>query len=395
LSAYRFRAARADGEQVAGVLEAASEAAAASELAGRGLFTVELNAAGGDGPQARGMRRAELAAAFGGLAALLEAGMPLDRALASVAEDASARVAPVFSGARRRVSEGSSLSAALRAEGGVPPVVVGLLKAGEAYGRLGVASRRAAVQLERDAELAADIRGALAYPVFLAAVGGFSVMLIVGVVVPRFASLLGDLGQVLPPSTRLLLGLGDVVAAHGPLGALLLLGLALVFARAVREGRGRLLLHETLMTVPVVGAIRLGLATTRLCRALAGLVESGVPLLSALDHAGGAAGDLAVSERLARAKRDVTEGEGLAVALRRHGAASLAALRLVRYGEESGRLSEMLEKAAALEEAAARRALRSLVALIEPVMIVLFALLVAFVAAALLQAVYSVRPAGF
>jgi type II secretory pathway component PulF len=67
----------------------------------------------------------------------------------------------------------------------------------------------------------------------------------------------------------------------------------------------------------------------------------------------------------------------------------------VRYGEESGRLSEMLEKAAALEEAAARRALRSLVALIEPVMIVLFALLVAFVAAALLQAVYSVRPAGF
>jgi type II secretory pathway component PulF len=395
VTAFRYRAARADGEIVAGVLEAASGPAATSDLTVGGLFPIEVAEAGREGRPRAWLPRADLAVVFGGLAALLEAGLPLDRALAATEESVPPRLAPVFAETRRRVREGASLSRALQAAGGLPDVALGLLRAGEAHGRLAAAARRVAGELEREAELVAQLRAALAYPLFLAVVGGLSVTLIVTVVVPRFAALLGDLGRAVPVSTRLLLGLSSTLAHHGPLALVLAGAVAALVARALSLEPGRAALHRWLLGVPVVGRIRWGLATARACRALAGLLETGVPLLAALDLAREAAGDRAVAERLTRARQSVSEGERLASALRRHEVVTPGALRLARFGEESGRLAELLGQAGRLEEAAAHRALRTLVGLLEPLLIVGFGAVVAFVAAALLQAVYSVRPAGY
>lgn len=396
MTAFRYRAARSDGEQVSGIVEAATAAGAASDLAERGLFPLELREAGdAHGLPGPLLPRADLAEAFSGLAALLEAGLPLDRALGAVEASAPARLAPVFGAARRRVREGASLSAALAAQGGVPDLVCGFLAAGEAHGRLDVAARRAAAELEREAELRSQLRAALAYPTFLAAVGGLSVTIIVGVVIPRFAALLGDLGQTLPASTRFLIGSSHLVAAHG---AALLMATALVALgvwRATRPGPARAALHRRLLGLPLIGRIRWSLATSRACRALAGLLEAGVPLLGALDLARAAAGDRAIAARLAAARGSVSEGDRLGAALRRHKVFTPGALRLAAYGEEAGRVPQLLAQAARLEEAGAQRLLRTLVGLVEPLLIVGFGGVVAFVAAALLQAVYSVRPAGF
>jgi type II secretory pathway component PulF len=395
MTAFKYRAARPDGEHVAGVLEAATDAAAARDLSGRGLFALELRAEQPAAASRRALPTPELAAAFAGLAALLEAGMPLDRALAAAEESAGSPLAEAMAGARRRVREGSGLSAALEAEGGMPPLVIGILRAGEAHGRLAQAAGRVAAELEREVEMRAQVRAALAYPLFLSVVGGLSVTIIVTVVVPRFAALLGDLGQALPASTRLLLAVSRALAAHGVALLLLLAAIVIGIARTVRTDAGAAALHRRLLEVPLIGRIRMGLASARVCRALAGLLSTGVPLLAALEHARRAAGDGALADRLARAQQAVSEGDRLAVALKRHEALSPGALRLAHFGEESGRLAELLEKAAHIEEAAAHRSLRALVTLLEPALIVTFALVVAFVAAALLQAVYSVRPAGF
>ena len=215
---------------------------------------------------------------------------------------------------------------------------------------------------------------------------------IVGFVVPRFARLLGSEGRALPASTRLLVAASAALAHAALPGLLVLVVAALLLARALRTRDGQLELHRRLLALPLIGPLRLRLATARACGALASLLEAGVSMLAALELGGQAAADGAVGERIALARTDVDRGEPLALALRRHGALSPAALRLVAFGERSGRLAVFLRHAARLEAAAAQRAIQRLVTLLEPLLILAFGAAVAFVAAALLQAVYSVRP---
>jgi general secretion pathway protein F len=127
-------------------------------------------------------------------------------------------------------------------------------------------------------------------------------------------------------------------------------------------------------------------------RALGGMLRAGMPLLPALDAAREAAGDLAIAERLTRSRERVVRGAALAVALEREGALSAGALQLVVVGESSGRVADMALSAGNLAAQEAERGLHALVTALEPALIVAFGGLVAFTAAALLQAVYSLRP---
>ncbi|MGH7123558.1 MAG: type II secretion system F family protein, partial [Stellaceae bacterium] len=233
-------------------------------------------------------------------------------------------------------------------------------------------------------------RAALAYPALLATAGTISVAVIVLFVVPRFAAILGDLGETLPRATRILIGLSDVVRRYGLLLGAVAIGGTVAASAEIR--RRREAFHEWLLGLPVVGALRHSLATARVARTLAVLLDTGTPALQALSIAQGAAGDDAVSARLARARERVAEGTSLAMALTDTRALTPAGLQLLTVGEQSGRVGQVLFKAADLDESRAERSLRVLVGLLEPALIIAFAGLVAFVAAALLQAVYSVRP---
>jgi len=395
VTAFRYRAARLDGETVSGSVEAGSPAAALALVASRGLFMLELNAAPADGRGTRAAAASELGPALAGLAALLDAGLPADRALAAVAETASPRLRAALDAAGEHVRQGAALSDALASSGAVPALVVGYLRAGERRGRATGALERAAADLERRAETAARVRAALTYPAFLAVAGTVSVAVIGGFVVPRFAALLGEQGRALPASTRLLLGVSSLLRQWGLPALVALTAGGVALARWLATPPGQRALHAWLLEQPVVGALRLRFATARVCAALSGLLEGGVPMLAALDLAAQAGGDRAVAERVAAARAEVERGERLAPALRRHAALSAGALRLVAFGERSGRLPLFLAHAARLEESAAQRAVQRLVTLLEPGLMIGFAAIVAFVAAALLQAVYSVRPAGF
>jgi len=392
--AFRYRAVRADGERIVGRVSAGNATEAASDLGRRGLLPLEVRE---ERQEARiaSFGSGDLAQLLSGLAALLEAGLPVDRALATAGETAAPVLRELLAAAHDAVRQGARLSVALEGAGRLPPMVTGLVRSGEQSGRLAAAVARAAAELERTAELRAQVRAALTYPVFLTAAGTVAVATIVGFVLPRFAALLGDLGQALPASTRLLLGAAALAHRQALLLLVLAVAVAAAIAVAAQTAAARLAWHRWLLDMPVVGPMRHGLSGARFCRSLAGLLETGVPLLAALDAARDAAGDLAVAERVTAARGAVNEGERLAVALRREAALLPSALRLVAFGEHAGRLPAFLERAAQLDERAAQRSLRALVALIEPVLIVGFGAVVAFVAAALLQAVYSVRPGGF
>ena len=241
----------------------------------------------------------------------------------------------------------------------------------------------------------ARIVAALTYPVFLAVAGTVSIAVIAGLVVPRFAELLADQQRTLPATTRMLLFVSSsaVSLAHPALAVAVVAGLAL--ARWARTPAGTKYVHRLLLDLPLIGAVRLRFASARTCGALAGLLEAGVPLLAALDHAADACGDRAIRDRISGARLDVERGERLAHALRRHHVMTDQALRLVGFGETTGRLTVFFRHAARLDAAAAHRSMQRAIMLLEPMLILAFGAAVAFVAAALLQAVYSIRPAAF
>ena len=150
--------------------------------------------------------------------------------------------------------------------------------------------------------------------------------------------------------------------------------------------------HGLLLRLPGIGAIRWSGATARVATSLATLLDSGVPVRRAIALSARAAGDAAVAQRLLAAGERIAAGQGMATAFAATGALTPFSLRLIRAGEESGRVTAMMAHAAKLEQDHADRTTRTAVRLLEPLLIMTFAAIVALVAASLLQAVYSVRP---
>ncbi len=396
MTPFRYRAARADGAIVEGVVDAGSAGEAGVVIADRGLFTLAVTPLeSGDGVR-RPARRRDLAIVFQSVAALVSAGVPLERAVAASESLARGALRDALAQARARLREGQSFAQALAAARGVVPgVVLGMLRAGERGSQLAVALQQVATHLEQEAELVARVRQALAYPLLLSVVGVAAVLVIGAVIVPRFAELLGDMGQELPPATRLLL-IGSALLSH--YWFLLVPAIAAAVAATIEVARrpaSRRRIERALLATPFVGPVRHALATSRVARALGAMLSAGMPLLAALDAVREAAGDLAVGERLARARERVAQGAPLTGSLEREEVLASSGLQLVAVGESSGRLGEMCWRAGDLAAQEAERGLKTLVTLVEPALIVAFGGLVAFVAAALLEAVYSLRPGGF
>ncbi len=390
---FRYRAARADGRIVRGAIAAESEPDGLARLVAQGLHPLALEPLDRARSRHPCAGRRDLALAFRSVASLVTAGVPLERALASTESLAREplRGALVLAGTGLR--EGRTFADALaRSNGAIPPIAVDLVAAGERASQLPRALDELADHLEREAELSARVRQALAYPIVLLVAGAASVAIITTVVVPRFAEMLAEAGQQLPATTRLLLDAASLVRRGWLPGLLLLLLGTVSFAMWISRPEGRLHWHRALLALPVLGPVRHALATARLSRALAGMLASGMPLLSALAAARDVAGDAAVAERLSRAATEVSQGRPLTVALADDRVLRPHALQLVAVGESSGQLAVMLRRAGDLAAADAERLVSGAVRLLEPALVVLFGGLIAFVAAALLQAVYGLRP---
>ena len=327
------------------------------------------------------------------LATLLESGLPVRRALTALPQLVPASWRAALPSIQQAVREGTPLGTAFeRSSLGLPQVVIGMIRAGEAGSGLAAAVVRAAGYTEAQAATRAAVRSALAYPAVLAVAGLGSVGVLVGVVLPRFASILADLGQALPPTTRLVLHVAAAVRA-GALPMAFAGVLVFMLWRAwIATEDGAVRWHLFLLSLPLVGDVRRSAATARACAAGAALLESGVPLPTALLHAARAAGDAAISAHLLAARQAVIVGARPSQAIATHDAMTDVAAKLIRAGEETGALSSMMAHAGRLEGERAAGRLRMGVTLLEPALILAFSGIVGLVAAALLQAIYSVRP---
>lgn len=391
---FRYQALDSNGAIVRGSLHAYDQMDAVAALAAQGLTPVQVQEERGGRIGARSrMPASELAVGLRIMATLLEAGLPLRRAASTFELLAPPHWAPVVDALRPALRDGRGLSAALEeARVQVPAVVTGIVRAGEAGAAVPAALHAAADLAEATAATRAAIRSALAYPTLLLVAGCLSAAVLVGVVLPRFAAILADIGQRLPATTRLVLDGATVLRRLAvPTLVAVVCGFAL-FDRWFRREESRLVVHQFLLRIPIVGDLRHATATGRGSTALSALLGTGLSTPAALAYGADAVGDVAVAHRMRAARTAVIGGRSLSSSLEATNAYTPGAIRLIRAGEESGRVPAMLAHAGRLESQRAQDHVKRLVRLLEPALILVFAGFVGLIAAALLQAVYTVRP---
>lgn len=390
---FRYTAADMHGRLRRGVLRAAHHQDARARLIAERLTPIAISAERGRRSPRLRVSDADLAFGLRVLADLLDGGLSLIRALDTMDALVHASWKPVLPIVRQSIRSGASLSAALEDSGAsVPPAVLGLIRAGEHGAGLAGVVRQAAVHLETTAETRGALVAALTYPAFLALACVATTALLVMVVLPRFAVLLADIGRPLPATTRVVLDTAMFVSRWGPL----LFGVAaaglVVGAIWVRTPLGRQRWHAALLRFPVLGGVRHAWASAHVCATAGALLDGGVTLLAALDSGAKASGDAAVQARAVSAAAEIRQGSRPSDALQRNDTVTRACVLLIRTAEETGRMAQCMIRAAELERRRARTLTQRCMRLVEPSLVLLFGGGVAFIAASLLQAVYSTRP---
>lgn len=397
MTVYRYVAKRSPIERETGRIEARSSPEALHQLAARGLAVLRLDrvdAAAGSEAGVRGTVPAvETANALRQIADLLEAGVPLLKAVRLTrAQTKRPVLANALETTAKALGEGLSLSAGLSRNPALfRPIVLALVRAGEAAGAVAPALRRIADQAERDEELRSRVRAALVYPAFVVSVGLLTSGFLVVFVVPRLAEMLADSGQTLPGPTRLLIGLSELT--RRPSVGLAALGATAVLAFALRGGLFRPLregwVHGT-QRLPVWGNICRQQALARTTGALAALLEGGVPIIDALKHTIEIAGIDEYRNALRYVIGRVEQGTTLSVALNETNAFPTVLGQMVAVGEEGDGLVPALNKISVTFERSAERSLKMLSAILEPLLILAVGGFTAFLVAALLLPVFEV-----
>jgi general secretion pathway protein F len=409
VTAFRYAAADTAGKEETGVIEADSARLARQLLRGRGLLPLTVEPVVAEGQRAalqlslgRRLSQTELAVITRQLASLLGAQLPVADALTVMVEQSEKQqVRELMAAIRTDVLGGSSLSNALaRHRRQFPDIYRALIAAGEESGKLGSVLGSLADYVEERAKLQQKITLAFVYPAIVTIVALAVVIGLLTYVVPQVVQVFANTKQALPFLTRALIALSDFVRAYGWIVLVLAAIAAFVVHRLLKVETIRRAWHRRLLRMPVIGVLSRTLNTARFSSTLAILAGSGVPMLRALQAAGETVGNLAMRSRVLEATQRVREGFSLARALRagaeerRAGHARLfppVLIHLIASGEATGKLPEMLGRAADIHAREAERRALFFTSLLEPVLILTMGVVVMLIVLAVLLPIIEIN----
>jgi len=313
------------------------------------------------------------------LAALLKAGMPLLQSLEIMLER---QKAPVFrtslSTVRDKIKTGISLSDAFKAEGELYPSIFSAnLVAGERSGNLEEVIRRFEKYLRMNDAMKKRAVAAAVYPAVLLTLMVCVICILVVYVIPKFKSFFEDIGGELPLPTRIMLAVSNFVVTNF---WFILAGIVVAVVAVVtwyRRDKSKVLVDRLLLRVPGLGQMMTMYSTSQLARTLATLLAGGMPLLSALGVAAGSIGNRAVAAAVAEGANHIREGRSLTTALESTHMVDNMALEMVKVGEQTGALGDMLNTLADFYDQEMETRLSTLMGLIEPLLLVVMAVVVA------------------
>jgi general secretion pathway protein F len=331
------------------------------------------------------------------LAALLNAGLTIDRAM-----QISAALAPrsvsrsLTEKLLETVRAGKTLSEAVEASGQrVPSYYVSMVNAGEVGGSLAGTLTRLAELMRRQVEVRERIRSALVYPALLAAVVLFTLVMLLTFVLPRFETLFAESDAPLPFSTRMVLGMGRFVADYWWAVLAIVAALVVGFVSWMRSPAGRAQFDGWLLRSRLTLGLPAATNTARLLRTLSTLCANGLPLPSALRVARGTLGNRRMLEALGRVTNEVQAGEPFSASLARATVFPPVAAQLARVGEETGKLDQMLLSAATVLEEESQLRLERLLSLFIPLLTVAMGVMVAGLIGSVLIGLLSINDLAF
>jgi type IV pilus assembly protein PilC len=382
---FRCRLASSNGEIVEGVYTADSESRLRQDLDEKGFFVLSAQPKGSIAglslslPRRKSVNSREFLVFNQELATLLKAGMPLVQSLDLLRRRVDSPLfRTVLDDVYEKVRAGTALSDAFAAHGhAFPRIYTASLLAGERSGNLDAMLRRFVEYTKIIATIKRKTISALVYPAILSGLAIILVSIIVLKVVPAFSDFYSTFGKELPMSTRLIMGVSEVVRGQfvlilGGLGAAIAL-----FIIWVRQPGQEVKLHHALLAVPMLGDIARKFATSQMARTLATLLGGGLPLVNALDIAAHSVGNQYMAAQLDVVSSRVREGESFARALEARRAFPEVAVKMAEVGESTGALQDMLNTVADFYDEEISTNMERFVTLVEPVLLVIMGIVIA------------------
>lgn len=403
MGAFEYAALDKNGKERKGVIEGDSPRTIRQQLRDQGLIPLKVDEvaqkeAVSDGKKfsftfRRGISAIDLALLTRQLSTLSRSGLPLDEATSTVARQTEKpRLKSLMLGVRARIMEGHSLAEGL---GKFPHIFPELYRAtvaaGEQSGYLDTVLERLADYTEARQQLTQRIQLAMFYPAILTLMSVMVVGALLGYVVPQIVTVFEDMGQTLPLMTRILIGISDFFRDYF---VYLFFGLIAIFtatAYVLRKPGPKFKFHKFILKVPIIGRFVRGVNTARFSRTLSILAASGVPVLEALRIAGQVVDNLPMRDAVMQAAHKVREGGALATSLEQSGYFPPMTVNLIASGEVSGKLEEMLERAATNQEREQETQISFMMGMLEPVLIIVMGMVVLFIVLATLLPIFNMN----
>lgn len=390
--------ARIGAQTVSGVMEAADLPQAETVLRENGWEVLKLAEKKSwlellSAPRRRGAGMAEVLEFTAQLRTLLDAGLPIDRALKILINTLpSPSLVGIMQELLLDIEKGSTLNDAFaKHPAAFPRLYVNMVKAGEEGGILPITLARLIDFYERSIEFRSFLISSSVYPATLLVFGVSALIALTVLVIPKFAEVFENMGRQLPPAAAFLIDTSHFFTDHG---LELLLGMAtagFAFFMLIRQPAGRLWWDQTLLRLPILGMLMLKANLSRACRTLGTLLSAGVPILNALRIVSQLSDNMQVNEALARLERGIRDGEGLAGPMRTDRFFPPLLTSLVTVGEETGDIAKMLMRVADQYDLDVRKSAKRFVTLFEPMMIIVMGGLIGAIVVSMLTAIFSLN----
>jgi general secretion pathway protein F len=390
---FEYRSTTMDGTIAEGVIEAVDQKAAIERLKNTGVIPLEVKS-----PADRGFSRwigfktgkGDLVAFTTEFSALLAAGLPLDRSLNILSEISEHRgMKAIVQSLLKSIRGGISFSEALQKHPDVfPRFYVNMVRAGETGGVLDAVLERLNEFLESSKDLKDHVVSAMIYPMILVATGGVSIIILLTFVLPRFSVIFAELGSSLPLSTQILLAASEILKSYGLIFLVPMIAVWLTLRRYIASEQGRYWWDG--LKLRLMDDVIRKLETARFCRTLGTLLAGGVSLLQALNNAREVIGNRVIAVAIEEVSKGAKEGRGVSDPLSSAGVFPPMAISMIRVGEATGTLDQMLLRVAVIYEKSLKQAVKRFMSLLEPVMILIMGLIIGFIVISMLLAVFSI-----
>jgi general secretion pathway protein F len=324
------------------------------------------------------------------LSVLLGSGMPLDRSLLTLSKVTESKdMKKVVQSILKYIREGKSFSDSLLMHPQTfSKFYINMIKAGEASGSLDEILNKLNEFLESTQELKEHIFSAMIYPTILIVTSIMSIMVLLIFVVPRFSLIFSDLGGALPIPTKMLIFISEGLLSYWWIFVLLIFTGLIIFKNCHKSEENRY--KWDAFTLKLMGNVIKKLETARFCRTLGTLLKSGVPLLQALNNSKDVVNNQVISRALNAISKEAKEGKGIAAPLSSANVFEPLALSMIKVGEETGQLENMLIKIASAYEKNLKESIKRFVSILESVMILSLGLIIGFIVLSMLMAIFSI-----